>query len=407
MMSPEDELCLLLARGQLSREAQERALGLLRSALRWDLLLERAREHLVVPLLYRSLRAFDFQGVPDAPRAQLTTAFRMNALRNAYLAGELARVLQLLNDSGVRVIPLKGVALAESLYGDSAFRVCSDIDILVAPSEALLAHRLLVAHGYTSPFTEDFFANHQFRAGAECPLTPEKPLFSYQLEFHWTLLHHSRKDVQAIQDLWFEARPRGFFGVQAYGMTPEWQFLYLACHAAHHKWHTLQWLADIHELCVSAQIDWQQVQEKSERFELDSVVGATLAACSSLFGTPAPANFPSRALPAGVHLFPTSLAPSEVWSEPLFHPGLLKRPSEKFRWFAEMIFVPRLADNLFIPLPPALSFLYYFLRPLRLAGKWSGLLLSAGFRSLRRRLHYALPRSRGSPQSRSADPGRQ
>jgi len=387
-MSPEDELCLLLARGQLPREAQERALGLLRSALGWDHLLARAREHQVTPLLYRSLRALDFQGVPEGPRAELRTAFRMNALRNAYLATELAGVLQLLNGSGVRVIPLKGVTLSQSLYGDPAFRVCCDIDILVPPSEAPVAHRVLVAHGYTSPFTEDFFAHHQFRAGAECPLNPGKPLFSYQLELHWTLLRHSRKDEQAVQDLWLQARPKNFFGAQADGLTPEWEFLYLACHAAHHKWHSLQWLADIHELCTSGQIDWQQVREKSDRFELESIVGCTLAACSSLFGTPAPANIPAQALPAGVHLFPVTLDPSEVWNEPLFHPGLLKRPSEKLRWFAEMIFVPRLADNLFIALPSSLSFLYYFLRPLRLTGKWSWLMLSAGFRSLRRRLRF-------------------
>jgi hypothetical protein len=388
-MCPEDELCLLLSRGQLSGAVRERALGLLESPLRWDLLLARAREHQVVPLLYRNLRALDFQGVPDAARAELSAAFRMNALRNAYLAGELARVLQLLNNSGLRVIPLKGLTLAESLYVDTAFRVCSDLDILVPPSEALPAHRLLIAHGYTSPFTEGFFANHQFRAGAECPLTPEDPAFSYQLEFHWTLLQHSRKDEPATQDLWSEARPKEFFGVRAYELTPEWEFLYLAWHAAHHKWHTLKWLADIHELCISTHIDWQQVREKTERFELDSVVGPTLTACSALFGTPAPADFPSRALPAGVRLFPNSLAASEVWKAPLFCPWLLKRPSERLRWFAEMIFVARLADNLFLPLPPSLSFLYYFLRPLRLAGKWSWLLLSAGFRGFGRRLHFS------------------
>jgi hypothetical protein len=389
MMSPEDELCLLLARGRLSREAQKRAVALLETPLRWDLLCARARDHQVVPLLYRNLRALDFQAVPAATRAELSTAFRMNALRNTFLAGELARVLRLLDGSGVRVIPLKGVTLAESLYGDSAFRVCSDIDILVPRSEALTAHSLLIGQGYTSPFREDFFANHQLRAGAECPLTPEHPAFSYQLEVHWTLLQHSSKDEQAMQELWLEACPKEVLGVPAYALTPEWEFLYLAWHAAHHKWHTLKWLVDIDELCATAQIDWQQVREKTERFELDSVMGPTLTACSSLFGTPAPADFPSRALPAGVHLFPTSLAPSEVWKAPLFCPWLLKRPSERLRWFAEMIFVARLSDNLFVPLPPALSFLYYVLRPLRLAGKWSWLLLLAGIRGLRRRLRFS------------------
>lgn len=194
-----------------------------------------------------------------------------------------------------------------------------------------------------------------------------------------------------MQDLWSQARPKGFFGIQAYSLTPEWQFLYLAGHVAYHKWHTLKWLADIHELCVSASIDWRQVREKAERFELDLVVQPTLTACSSLFGTPMPTTLSSRPLPAGVHLFPASLAPSEVWKTPLFYPRLLKRPSEKLRWFAEMLFVARLADRRFFHLPAPLSFLYYFLRPLRLACKWGWLFLSAGFRRLGQWLRFSRP----------------
>ena len=390
-MSPEDELCLLLARGQLSAEGQERALRLLESPLRWDLLFNRAREHQVIPLLYRNLRSLEFHGVPDAARAQLKDAFRVNALRNAFLAGELARVLGLLNDSGVRVIPLKGVTLAKSLYGDPAFRACSDIDILVPPGEALRARRLILAHGYTSPFTEEFFAHDQFRTGAECPLFPEKQALRYLLEVHWTLLQHSRKDEQAMQDLWSQARPKDFFGVRAYGLTLEWEFLYLAWHAAYHKWHTLKWLADIHDLCVSMPIDWQQVREKAERFELDLVVGATLTACSTLFGPLPHPNLPSRALPPQVQLFPNSRSPSEVWKASLFRTWSWKRPSEKLRYWVAVILVPKRADARLFHLPSSLSVLYYFLRPIRLTCKWSWLLLGVGVRRLRHWLRFSPP----------------
>ena len=395
-MSPEDELCLLLARGQLAAEVRERALGLLATPLRWDLLLERAYDHQVFPLLYRSLRTLQFHRVPDEVRAQLTAAWRVNAVRNAFLAGELARVLRLLNEAGVPVIPLKGVTLAESLYGDAALRVCYDLDILVPPSEVLRARRLLLAQGYTSPFTEEFFVNHQFRTSADCPLLPQRPPLAYLLEVHWTLLQHSGKDEEAMQDLWSQARPKDFFGVPAFGLTPEWEFLYLAGHAAYHKWHTLKWLADIHALCVSAAINWQQVGEKAERFELDAAVGPTLTVCASLFGTPTPPNLSSRALPPGVHLFPTSLAPSEMWKAPLFHPRLLKRPAERLRWFAEMFFVARLADLRFVRLPPSLSFLYYFLRPLRLTCKWGWLFMAAGFHRLRQWLRFSSKRGESS-----------
>jgi hypothetical protein len=312
----------------------------------------------------------------------------MNAVRNMLFAAELTRVLRLLGEAGIRVLPLKGVPLGESLYGDAAFRVCSDIDILVPVSDALRARRLILAQGYTSPFTEDFFANHQFHTSADCPLRAQRGDLTYFLELHWTLLQHSSKDAEAVQDLWSQARPRDFFGVQAYRLTPEWEFLYLAAHAAYHKWQTLKWVADIHDLCVSASINWQMVQQKAERFDLDWVVGSTLAVCSSLCGTPTPANFSAVPVPAGVQLFPNSLDPTEAWNAPLFYPKLLKRPSEKLRWFAEMFFVARQADQMFFHLPPSLAFLYYLLRPLRLACKWSWLFVSASFHSLRQWFHF-------------------
>ena len=64
-MTPEDQLCLLLARGQLPLAARSRALELLATPLRWDLLLRRADAHEVTPLVYRNLATLDFSGVPD------------------------------------------------------------------------------------------------------------------------------------------------------------------------------------------------------------------------------------------------------------------------------------------------------------------------------------------------------
>lgn len=388
-LAPEDELCLLLARGKLLPDVRARALEVLAGSIRWDALFQRAEEHQVLPLIYRSLRALEFQGVPTELEARLKAAFRVNAVRNMLLATELTRVLRLLGSAGIRVLPLKGVTLGELLYGDPAFRVCYDIDILVPASEALRARQLLLAQGYTSPFTEDFFVSHQFHTSADCPLLAQRGELSYFLELHWTLLQHSSKDAEAMQELWSQARPRDFFGVGAYSLTPEWEFLYLAGHAAYHKWQTLKWVADIHDLCGSASIDWHAVHEKAARFDLDLVVGSTLAVCSAHYDTPMPTSFSAAPLPAGVQLFPNSLNPSEAWNAPLFYPKLLKRPSEKLRWFAEMFFVARQADQMFFHLPGYLDFLYFLLRPLRLTCKWFWLFISAGFNRLRHWFRYS------------------
>ena len=382
---PEDELCLLLARGQLPPDVQTRAGELMAGRLDWDALRRRSEEHQVLPLIYRSLRALEFQGVPVEVQAKLKADFRQNAVRNMLFVAELARLLRLLGEAGIRVMPLKGVTLAESLYGDPAMRVCSDIDILVPAGDALRARRLILANGYTSPFWEDFFAKHQFHTSADCPLLAERGGVSYFLELHWTLLQHSSKDAAAMEDLWSEARPRDFFGVQAHSLTPEWEFIYLATHAAYHKWQTLKWIADINDLCASASVDWLTVRKKATRFDLDLMVGPTLAVCSWLYGTPVPPNFPAVQLPDGVPLFPHSLDPAKAWNAPLFQAKLLKRPTEKLRWLAEMLFVARLSDQMTFHLPPSLDFLYFVLRPLRLVSKWTALVISAGFGRLRKR----------------------
>jgi hypothetical protein len=106
-----------------------------------------------------------------------------------------------------------------------------------------------------------------------------------------------------------------------------------------------------------------------------------------LFGTPIPDGFAPQSLPQHLKLFPASLSTFESENEwRLFYPQLLKRPSEKLRWWAEMLFVARLADRRFLPLPPSLSFMYYVLRPLRLICKWGWVFLHRGISLLHRTL---------------------
>ena len=87
-MGPEDELCLLLARGRLTSEGRARALELLSTPLRWPVIMERARSHQIFPLVYRTLSDLGFSGVPEAIQSGLRNQYLANALRNQLLAEE-------------------------------------------------------------------------------------------------------------------------------------------------------------------------------------------------------------------------------------------------------------------------------------------------------------------------------
>src|SRR5574337_617243 len=122
--SREDELLLLLARGRLTPEVQGKAMACLQEELSWSVILQQAQAHDVFPLLYRNLLTPGCPGVPAEVRATLDRLYKTNAIRNLLLARELARLLQAFSAASIPVVPLKGVALAESLYGDPALRVC-------------------------------------------------------------------------------------------------------------------------------------------------------------------------------------------------------------------------------------------------------------------------------------------
>lgn len=375
-LTREDQLGLLLARGRLTPEVGARILELLASPLQWPVILDRADSHEVYPLLYRNLRDLGLPGVPDAVQAELKGRFLANALRNQLLAEELARLLSLLGEAGIRVIPLKGVALAQALYGETAARVCIDIDILVPPADLARAIELVLASGYRTESNDPLFGKLMLRHGRHYDVVREAPGISFLLEVHWILLQHASKDQDAVRDLWAEARPQSYFGASGFSLSPEWQFLYLSIHAADHEWRSLKWLVDIHETASSGLIDWQKVVEKAEQFEISVPIRQTLAVSAAFLETAIPPCCSPATLPPGVRLFPY-IAPAEDPKHAFAfrHLRLLQRPGDKVRYFATILFAPKPADLEFVRLPMSLSFLYYVMRPVRLACKWTWLLL--------------------------------
>jgi Uncharacterised nucleotidyltransferase len=378
-MSPsEDQLCLLLARGELPPHVLEQARTLLATPLRWDVILRRATAHEVYPLLYRNLRRLGFPGVPTQARAELESLYKINAFRNVHLAEELARVLTLLAGAGIPTIPVKGVTLAESLYGDLTLRVCTDLDILIPREAVAQAIGLLLAEGYESEFGARFYAGGYLRGGIEYALVRWEQGFLYLLEPHWGLLAGPWLDKTALEDLWNESRPQAFSGVAAYALSPEWEVLFLVAHAARHCLQGLKWLVDIHELCSRGGINWEKLGAKAKRLGWEDILRLTFSASRALFYTPIPEEFSLADLPSWLKLFPAD--PSlHHWQRTLLLLRLLKRPSNKLRYLIHILLVPTLAERRLYRLPSPVSFLYYPLRPLRLGCRWSWRLARAAW----------------------------
>jgi hypothetical protein len=381
MNPPEVELCLLLSRAQLSPRAGERAQELLSAPLRWEFLFERAKAFGLFPLVYTGLSTYGFPGVADGVRAEWTDIFRLHAIRTELLAMELARILRLLSDARISAMPLKGIPLAASYYGDAALRVSDDIDLLVPIGQAIEAFHILVSSGFQSELTsQPRLLELNVRYGKDCLLTRRDDVSTVFLELHSALVWGSSLDRGLLDEVWAEAQSVTFRGVPTYALSPEWEFLYLAIMARRHRESSLKWYTDLDRVCSRGSIDWEKASEKAMSLGWAAAVRSSLEACRSLFETPVDSAFLTTARLIRAQVPSASELPAPASNLFLF--GLLDKPGRKLRYLATRLFVPTLADSKSLPLPQSLFFLYYVLRPLRVTVKVGEWLLAAGIKRL-------------------------
>ena len=377
----EQRALLLLARLELPPDSADHLQGLLEQPMAWGAILERAQDQGVLPTVVRNFRRLGWPHVPPRVRTELETSERLNALRNRFLARGLRTILGRFAQAGIPAIPLKGVALAESLYGDVSLRVCSDVDLLVSRHEVGHAIDLLHADGFRGVDRYQALEvriDKLLRSHMEYCLVSPPASFDYLLELHWDIAWRWRADTEMIDDLWAAARPGTVLGAEAWTLSPEWELLYLAVHAARHRWSALKWLVDLHEVCMRGGVDWAGVVDRAQRFGLEIALHRSLGACRVLLGTPLPPELENQAPPRRLRVLDAGPVRAGGWGEVLSAVRLFRRPVDKLRYLGRLLLQPALAEWQLLRLPPVLRFIYYPLRPVRLGLAASRAMVRAG-----------------------------
>lgn len=173
--------------------------------------------------------------------ANVVAAWRVEAMSAIDLAEFWQRVLvetlSSLTAEGVQAVVLKGLPLAQRLYGNAAARPCADLDLYVPGPRREAAHRALVAAGW------------RWRIGVapgEAGYTTERGRRTVLLEVHSSLL-----DDPLVAHLPFSppgARALDLGGVQVAAHDDAQLPAYLATHLAKHAMPPLLWFIDFLEL---------------------------------------------------------------------------------------------------------------------------------------------------------------
>lgn len=284
-MNIEQHILCAAARTRLSAGDQARLTALLRDPVDWEYLWAQGHLHEVLPLLAVSLRPLRDQApIPSGWLARAQRRCSATLMRNFALAEELARVCQALGDAGVTALAIKGVVLAEQLYGSLALRPAADLDVLVRPADLPRARAVLRDLDF-APAPAPAEPHHAFH---DPQYFRERPGGAVCLELHWALWD-ARLFPFDGERLWARAAPARVNGLPVRTLSPEDTLLHLAIHRARAPLR-LRLVCDIAELLRrhADRLDWDELLGQGRAAGARMALFSALSLAERLLGAPLP-----------------------------------------------------------------------------------------------------------------------
>ncbi|MDQ0115556.1 nucleotidyltransferase domain-containing protein [Paenibacillus harenae] len=196
----------------------------------------------VAPQVYQLLKQQErLGGLPAAYRDRLKLKYDETVRTNLYIHYENERILQAFEDSGIAVIPLKGVRFAMKYFGHIGARGTSDIDLLLHESDMKRAEACIRQFGFTC---EEKPIRAHFHRSFSKPLAGTN--HSLTVELHWGLLMEGTSSF-SIAPFWREAEPLKPYK-QVMELSEYHQFYMICLHGWKHALDSPKYLIDIVQL---------------------------------------------------------------------------------------------------------------------------------------------------------------
>lgn len=369
---------LLTACSALATDAkQPRLQALLASPVCWERLFLLAERHGVQPLLYEALHPVR-DAVPTQHMQELQRSYQANLHKSLLLSRELIRILHHLRDFNLEVLPYKGPALAEFLYGDIALRQAGDIDLLVHREQFSCVEQALAKIGYV-PQARLSQAEQRanLRSGYECVF--DSPAGRNVLEVQWAIqprFYSVDFDMGALFD---RAVRTDVAGQSMKTLSAEDLFLVLAVHAAKHVWARLIWICDLARLMSLPPLQWEWIALEAKTLGVLRIVNVSMLLASRLLGaevpTPARRAFRETKIDARI----VSQIQQQIIRESIFNVesisyfrlmvNLRERTPDRLHFLTRLAFTPGPSEWKAVRLPPRLFPLYRVVRISRLLAR--------------------------------------
>lgn len=260
----------------------------LKSKLDFDYFFDKACQEGVASIVYTVLNQPQFKAKLNSEVLnKFSNTYYSNLSKNTLIFEESNRIFESLEKNKVKALKLKGLFLAQEIYGNIALRPVSDLDIFIRKSDLISADKALTALGYISPpyfndflvFKSDFSLNalvyrHSIKSG-------------YFIHLHWNLINTTWPIKSLAAKLSSEALFRtNYSNVDGdLILPPEQQLIYLAQHAFNHSFDRLLLLYDIALVLnyYHDKLDWDLLFKKAKEYGLILPVYYSFLAVSKIF----------------------------------------------------------------------------------------------------------------------------
>lgn len=252
------------------------------SPTEWQRILDQAAAHGLTHWLE------GFPGLPASLRERVHGKCLRLTATNLALAGELRILLRAFRDQGITCLPLRGLALAERLYGNVPPRPMGDIDLLVRKDDLPHVQTLFRDLGFSEMdrrpgFASDFSYTLKFFADRSLMVIVEP---------HWTIAYPPFTDRLDMEAVWSRCVPARVVGEETFSLGREDLLVHLCLHLIHRDDAPFLWLYELDRFLrqESEAMTWDLVLSVSHETGTERLVGQALNEAVSKLGTPVPGD---------------------------------------------------------------------------------------------------------------------
>lgn len=239
----------------------------------------------LLPLLERNLTRL---GLDNPHRDRMRGVHRFWWSRNQLLFHRAGQVLRALHDGGIATVVLKGVPLAEHVYGDLGLRPMSDFDVLVPRDRVVEAMGVLDSLGWRPVYRVDA----SFRAIRHGVSFVDEG--ARTLDLHWAIYE---EDCLPDSDIgvWASVRPIQIAGAPTSMLAPSSQLINVCGHGT--KWAPdpgIRWMTDATLIVRRGDIDWDAMIREAVRRRFSVRMRLTLGYIAAALDAPVPSDVLER-----------------------------------------------------------------------------------------------------------------